>query len=68
MDIVASIGGARLQSRMPAGERGGWARTLNAGESVLGFFRTSGLTFYDDSGARIQTPASARDVRGVVGV
>jgi iron(III) transport system ATP-binding protein len=68
MDIVASIGGTRLQSRMPASERGGWARTLNAGQSVLGFFRTSGLTFFDDSGARIPAPASARGVRGVVGV
>jgi iron(III) transport system ATP-binding protein len=68
MDIVASIGGTRLQSRMPAGERGSWARTLDAGQSVLGFFRMSGLTFFDDSGARISTPASARDLHGVVGV
>jgi iron(III) transport system ATP-binding protein len=68
MDIVASVGGTRLQSRMPAGERGGWSRSLNAGESVLGFFRTSALTYFDEAGARVLTPAAAHRARGAVGV
>ena len=36
MDVVVTVGGTRLQSRMPAGERGSWVRSLNAGEQVLG--------------------------------
>jgi iron(III) transport system ATP-binding protein len=70
MDIVVSIGGTRLQSRMPAGERGSWTRTLDAGQSVEAFFHMSGLTFFDESGACISTPtpASAGGSRSVVQV
>ena len=40
-------------SRIPAGERGGWARSLNAGQQVLASLRTGDVAFYDDSGALI---------------
>jgi iron(III) transport system ATP-binding protein len=59
MDIVASVGGTRVQSKLPAGERGGWARSLTAGEEVLGSFRTSDLTFFDPDERRIELPSRA---------
>jgi iron(III) transport system ATP-binding protein len=62
MDVVATVGETRLQSRMPAGERGGWARTLEPGQPVQAFFRTAGLAFFDDAGARIATPSAGRSV------
>ena len=68
MDIVTTVGETRLQSRMSAGERGNWVRTLNAGQQVRGFLRTSALTFFDETGARIPTTAAARAERGVVQV
>jgi iron(III) transport system ATP-binding protein len=68
MDIVVSIGGTRLQSRMQAGERGSWTRTLDAGQSVQAFFQVSGLAFFDESGARIPIAAPARGARSVVEV
>ena len=37
MDVVVTAGGTRLHSRMPAGERGSWIRSLNAGEQVTAY-------------------------------
>ena len=34
MDVLLTVAGTRLHSRMPAGERGDWIRSLNAGEQV----------------------------------
>jgi iron(III) transport system ATP-binding protein len=56
MDVVATVGETRLQSRMPAGARGSWVRTLEPGQPVHAYFRTAGVTFFDESGARISTP------------
>jgi iron(III) transport system ATP-binding protein len=53
MDVVVTAGTARLQSKMPAGERGSWIRTLELGQPLLGSFRLSDLTFFDQSQARI---------------
>jgi len=53
MDVVVEVGLTRLQARVPAGERGGWARSLNAGQQVLASLRTGDVAFYDDSGALI---------------
>jgi iron(III) transport system ATP-binding protein len=68
MDVIATVGATRLQSRMSAGERGSWVRTLNAGQQVRGFLRTSALTFFDETGARIASPTAARAERSVVQV
>ena len=35
MDVVLMIGETRVQSRIPAGERDSWARTLESGQPVL---------------------------------
>jgi len=53
MDVVVEVGLTRMQARVPAGERGGWARSLNAGQQVLASLRTGDVAFYDDSGALI---------------
>ena len=68
MDVVLTIAGTRLQSRMPAGERGSWIRTLALGQSVLAFFRTPQLTFFDQEGARIADPRAARVTTPTAGV
>ena len=68
MDVVLTIGGTRLHSRMPAGERGSWIRSLNAGEQLTAYFSPSDLTFFDDDGARIPKTVGARNTPSVVGV
>jgi iron(III) transport system ATP-binding protein len=55
MEIVASVGETRVQSLMPAGERGDWVRTLEGGEPVLCFLSLSGAAFFDETDARIIT-------------
>jgi TOBE domain len=67
MDVVATVGGTRVQSKLSAGERGGWARSLVPGDDVLGFFRTSDLTFFDLDGRRMVVPASAPRPSALVG-
>jgi iron(III) transport system ATP-binding protein len=58
MDVSVEAGlTTRLHARIPAGERGGWARTLNAGQPVLAILRPRDLAFYDEAGALIsRTP------------
>jgi iron(III) transport system ATP-binding protein len=53
MDVVVEAGMMRVQARIPVGERGGWARSLNAGQQVLASLRTGNLAFYDDTGALV---------------
>ena len=56
MNVVVAVGESRLHSRLEAGERGGWSRTLQAGQPVLGYLRIGDVAFYDEAGARIATP------------
>src|SRR5436190_15760096 len=51
LDVVATVGGNRLLTRIPAGERGSWARTLAPGQAVLAYVEPHDLAFYDESGA-----------------
>jgi iron(III) transport system ATP-binding protein len=67
MDIVATVGETRVQSKLSAGERGGWARSLTPGEEVLGFFRPSDLTFFDSDGRRLAVPVGTVGPRALVG-
>jgi hypothetical protein len=53
---------------MPAGERGGWIRSLNAGEQVTAYLRTSDTTFFDQDGARIPVTHADRTPTSAVGV
>jgi iron(III) transport system ATP-binding protein len=71
MELVASVGETRLQSRMAAGERGDWVRSLAAGQPALAFVRVSGVTFFDDAGKRIpvpRAPGAARDATRMLSV
>jgi iron(III) transport system ATP-binding protein len=51
LDVVVSIGSTRVLSRIPAGERGSWARSLEPGQPVVALLRTRDAAFYDDAGA-----------------
>jgi iron(III) transport system ATP-binding protein len=62
MDVSVEAGLARVFARIPAGERGGWARTLNAGQPVLAVLRPRDLVFYDEAGAVINRTARATAV------
>jgi iron(III) transport system ATP-binding protein len=62
MDVSVEAGLARVFARIPAGERGGWARTLNAGQPVFAVLRPRDLAFYDEAGALINRTARATAV------
>jgi iron(III) transport system ATP-binding protein len=51
LDVVVTIGQARVLSRIPAGERGGWARNLKPEQQVVASLRLGDLALYDESGA-----------------
>jgi iron(III) transport system ATP-binding protein len=68
MDVLLTVGGTRLHSRMPAGERGSWIRSLNAAEQVNAFLRSTDTTFFDQDGARIVAERTARNPESIVGV
>ena len=53
MHVVAEIGESRMQSRIAAGERGSWARTLAAGQDVRLSWDPSRARFFDQNGARV---------------
>jgi hypothetical protein len=50
MDVTLTIGPTRCQSRIPAGARGSWARTLDAGQPVCAYAQTHSLKAFDDAG------------------
>jgi iron(III) transport system ATP-binding protein len=50
LDVVVNVGSTRLLSRIPAGERGSWARSLEPGQPVVALLRTRDAAFYDDAG------------------
>jgi len=59
MELVVTIGETRVQSRMPAGDRASWVRSLEAGQPVLALWSTSDMTFFDEDGRRIAIAAPA---------
>jgi hypothetical protein len=50
LDVVVNVGSTRVLSRIPAGERGSWARSLEPGQPVVALLRTRDAAFYDDAG------------------
>jgi iron(III) transport system ATP-binding protein len=48
LDVAVSAGPTRLLGRIPAGERGGWARTLEREQRVTATLNPRDLAFYDD--------------------
>jgi iron(III) transport system ATP-binding protein len=59
LDIVVTVGSTRVQSRIPAGERGSWARTLEPGQRVLAYVNPKDPAFYDDEGALVSSVGRA---------
>ena len=55
LDVVVNIGSTRVLSRIPAGDRGGWARGLKADQPVVASLRTPDLAFYDEAGALVSS-------------
>jgi iron(III) transport system ATP-binding protein len=53
LDVAITVGSTRVLGRIPAGERGGWARTLERGRRVLATLNPRELAFYDDDGALV---------------
>ena len=51
LDVVVNIGSTRVLSRIPAGDRGSWARSLAPGQPVVALLRTGDAAFYNESGA-----------------
>jgi iron(III) transport system ATP-binding protein len=66
MHVVAEIGESRMQSRIAAGERGSWARTLSAGQDVRLSWDPVRAKFFDASGARVN-PTGVRGPATVAG-
>ncbi len=54
LDVVVNVGSTRVLSRIPAGERGSWARSLEPGQPVVALLRTRDSAFYDDAGALLR--------------
>jgi len=50
MDVALTIGTTRIMSRIPAGARGSWARTLNAGQTVAASMPRHNVKAFDDTG------------------
>jgi iron(III) transport system ATP-binding protein len=61
LDVVVTVNGTRVMSRIPAGERGGWARRLESGQPVLAMLRAHSVAFYDQEGSLL-LPTAARPV------
>jgi iron(III) transport system ATP-binding protein len=62
IDVVVASGKTRLKSRMPAGERGSWSRSLEAGQPILGLVRPSDIVLFDTAGGRIARGPAANTV------
>ena len=64
MDVVLTIGETRVQSRIPAGERGSWARTLEPGQAVVASIKQRSVKFFDDAGKLLPWPRAPSAVGG----
>jgi iron(III) transport system ATP-binding protein len=59
LDVVVTVGSTRVQSRIAAGARGSWARTLEPGQRVLAHVNPRDPAFYDDAGALVSSVGRA---------
>jgi len=53
IDVAVMIGETRALSRIPAGPRGSWARTLQTDQTVLAYIHRHNLKTFDDTGKLI---------------
>ena len=59
LDVGVTVGSTRLLSRIPAGERGSWARTLEPRPAVLvAIVNPRDLAFYDEAGELVSGVAT----------
>ena len=62
MDVSLTVGSTRLFSRISAGARGSWARTLEPGQPVCVVVQSHSFKAFDESGTLVRlhhrTPAS----------
>jgi iron(III) transport system ATP-binding protein len=59
IDVALTVGDTRLLSRIPAGERGSWARTLQAGQPVTAAIDKHEMKVFDESGRLVRPAARA---------
>jgi len=59
LDVVVTVGSTRVLSRVPAGDRGGWARSLEPGQPVQLSLNVANLAFYDATCALINANGRA---------
>ena len=59
MDVALTVGETRLLSRITAGERGSWARTLEPGQPVLAAIDKREMKVFDESGKLIRLAEGA---------
>jgi len=55
LDVTVSVGPTRVLCRIPAGERGSWARALEPGQGVLAYVHPGEVALYDDTGALVSS-------------
>jgi iron(III) transport system ATP-binding protein len=53
MDVVVAVGEERVLTRIPSGDRGGWARSLEIDQPVRLSFRPTDAMYYDLEGQRV---------------
>src|SRR5436190_5081092 len=64
LDVVVNVGTTRVLSRIPAGDRGGWARSLESGHPVQVALHARNIAFYNASGELINASGRAVAVAG----
>jgi iron(III) transport system ATP-binding protein len=65
LDVMVLVGSVtRVQCRIPAGERGSWARTLETGQQVMAYVNPRDPAFYDDAGTLVSSVGRAVPVGG----
>ena len=57
IDVVLTIGTTRVQSRIPAGERESWSRTLVPGQPALASIKRHSIKSFDGAGKLLPTGA-----------
>jgi iron(III) transport system ATP-binding protein len=65
-EVVVTVGGHRLEARVPSGRLGGWVRKLSTGQPVTAGFAPSTAIYFDDDGSRISGNVPV-EVRAAVG-
>ncbi len=67
IDVVVNVGTTRVLSRVPAGERGSWARKLEPGQPAQVALQVQNLAFYDSGGRAHRRQRPRRGGGGLTG-